>query len=230
MYNIIVPTYNEKENIRVLLHMLSDVMKEIGGEFKIIVVDDSSPDGTHSVVESMNLPNLLLLQRKKKLGLGTAYRAALEHCEFPFTIVMDADLSHDPMYIKKMVSIQKKGADIVIGTRYVSGGGVYGWSVMRKIISHGANSVAKVVLNIDASDLTGSYRLYKTETFRFLIGKSVSTGYSFQMELLYLASKHGFRISECPIVFHDRTRGASKLSLVEVLLYAKTVALLFFTL
>lgn len=230
MYNVIVPTYNERDNIGTLLHMVSDVMAGMGEPFRIVVVDDNSPDGTHGVVASMNLDPVVLVSRKKKLGLGTAYKKALEYCEFPFTIVMDADLSHDPMYIRDMVEIQKRGADIVTGTRYGDGGGVCGWSVWRRIMSLGANNLAKTVLNIGVSDVTGSYRLYRTEALKLLVERAVSTGYSFQMELVCLASRHGFSISECPIVFHDRRRGESKLSFVEILLYLKTVVLLFFSL
>lgn len=227
MYNVIIPTYNERENIKVLLQMVSDVMEEEGKPFKIIVVDDSSPDGTHGAVESMGLPNVCLLSRKKKLGLGSAYRTALGHCEYPFTIVMDGDLSHDPMHIKTMIELQRKEAEIVVGSRYSEGGGVYGWSIKRKIISLGANNLARTFLNINISDVTGSFRLYKTEAFRALVEKSVSTGYSFQMELMCLAKRHGLTISECPIVFHDRRRGESKLSLMEIVMYLRTIVLLF---
>ncbi|WEL38452.1 dolichol-phosphate mannosyltransferase [Encephalitozoon hellem] len=229
MYNVIIPTYNERENIKVLLQMVSDVMSNEGEPFKIVVVDDSSPDGTYGVVESMGLPNVCLLSRKKKLGLGSAYRTALKHCEYPFTIVMDADLSHDPMYIRTMIEIQKQGAEIVVGSRYSEKGGVYGWSMKRKIISLGANNLARTFLNLNVSDVTGSFRLYKTEAFRALVEKSVSTGYSFQMELMCLAKRHGLRVSECPIVFHERKRGESKLSLMEIVMYLRTIALLFFS-
>ncbi|ADM11393.1 dolichol-phosphate mannosyltransferase [Encephalitozoon intestinalis ATCC 50506] len=229
MYNVIIPTYNERENICVLLRMVSDVLREEGKAFKIIVVDDSSPDGTHEAVESLGLPNVCLLLRKKKLGLGSAYRAALEHCEHPFTVVMDGDLSHDPMYIKDMIRLQKKGADIVVGSRYSKEGGVYGWSIKRKIISLGANNLARTLLNMDVSDLTGSFRLYKTEVFKLLVKESVSTGYSFQMELMFLAKRHNLTIAECPIVFHDRRKGQSKLSAMEMVMYFKTVVSLFFS-
>lgn len=228
MYNVIVPTYNERENIRTLLLMLCEVLGSEGEPFRIVVVDDNSPDETCDVVRAMDLQNVHVVQREKKLGLGTAYRAALEHCDYPFTVVMDADLSHDPRYIRDMIEMQKKGADVVAGTRYC-GGGVYGWSLRRKIISHGANNVARIALGISNSDVTGSYRLYRTEVFRLLVEKSVSTGYSFQMELLYLAVRHGFAVAECPIVFHDRMKGSSKLSGMEILLYLRTVAVLFFT-
>ncbi|KAH9411590.1 glycosyl transferase [Ordospora pajunii] len=226
MYNVIIPTYNEKDNIGTLLLMTSDVMREIGEEFKIVVVDDGSPDGTCDVVRRMKLDNVHLVEREKKLGLGSAYRAALEHCEHGFTVVMDGDMSHDPMYIKEMIKIQKDGADIVAGSRY-SGGGVSGWPMSRKIVSVGSNNLARIFLGIDISDVTGSFRLYKTDVLKFLVQKSRCLGYSFQMELICLALRHGFKVSECPIVFYDRCRGVSKLSVMEVLMYAKTVGVLF---
>lgn len=227
MYNIIIPTYNEKENIGILLRMVSEVMGEVGAAFKIVVVDDNSPDGTYEAVKSLGLANVCLLSRKKKLGLGSAYRAALESCEYPLTVVMDGDLSHDPMYIGKMIEMQSKGADIVVGSRYLPEGGVHGWSMRRKIVSLGANNLARVVLDMSVSDLTGSFRLYRTDVFKLLVERSVSKGYSFQMELMYLAKEYGFRVSECPIVFHDRTRGQSKLSLMEIVMFVRAIVVLF---
>jgi dolichol-phosphate mannosyltransferase len=229
MYNIIVPTYNERENIRALLLMLGDTMCEMGVEYKIIVVDDNSPDGTKDVVSSMNLENVVLVSRREKSGLGTAYRAALGHCSFGYTVIMDGDLSHDPVYIKRMVSIRDgKNADIVVGTRYSADGGVYGWSLGRKIVSHGANNLARILLNLSVSDLTGSYRMYKTEVLRELMAGARSTGYSFQMELMFLAKRFKFTVAECPIIFHDRTAGRSKLSCMEIFMYLVVVISLMF--
>ncbi|KAM0672000.1 dolichol-phosphate mannosyltransferase [Ordospora colligata] len=226
MYNVIIPTYNEKDNIGTLLLMVSDVMKEVGKPFKIVVVDDGSPDGTCDVVRRMKIDEVHLVEREKKLGLGSAYRAALEYCEYEFTVMMDGDMSHDPIYIKEMIKIQKNGADIVAGSRY-NGGGVYGWPMSRKVVSVGSNNLARIFLGIGISDVTGSFRLYRTDVLKLLVQKSRCMGYSFQMELICLALRHGFKVSECPIVFHERCRGASKLSVKEILMYAKTVGVLF---
>jgi dolichol-phosphate mannosyltransferase len=229
MYNIIVPTYNERENIRILLPMLSDTMCGMEEEYRIVVVDDNSPDGTGDAVRSMGLENVVLVSRERRTGLGDAYRAALEHCSFRYTVIMDGDLSHDPMYIRRMVEIQKENqADVVVGTRYSGGGGVCGWSLRRRIVSQGANNLAKILLSLDVSDLTGSYRLYRTEALRVLVSKARSTGYSFQMELMLLAKRLRLAVAECPIVFHDRRAGESKLSLAEILMYLVTVLSLTF--
>ncbi|KAF9763077.1 putative dolichol-phosphate mannosyltransferase [Nosema granulosis] len=227
MYNIIIPTYNEKENITILLKMISKCMNEIKKEYKILVVDDGSPDGTLKEVIKLNLPNVITLERKAKLGLGTAYKFALEQCQYPFTIIMDADLSHDPVYIKDMIRIQEdKDADIVSGTRY-SNGGVFGWSFFRKLVSRGANNVASLILNLECSDLTGSYRLYKTDVLRRLLDSSISEGYSIQMELICRAESEDLKIYETPIIFYERDNGASKLDKYEFIHFVYVVLKLF---
>lgn len=229
MYNIILPTYNERDNIGTMILMIQDVMNTTLQPYKIIVIDDSSPDGTYDVVKSMNSANVLLFKRERKLGLGSAYKAALEYCEYPFVIVLDSDLQHDPKSIQDMIKMVKPTTDIVSSTRYSNQGGVYGWSLRRKITSLCANNIARFVLNIEYSDVTGSFRLYRTNVFRQLIKSCTSNGFSFQMELMYLASKLDFTVSECPIVFHDRKRGLSKLSGLEVLKFLSSVVRLYFS-
>ncbi|EOB13327.1 dolichol-phosphate mannosyltransferase [Nosema bombycis CQ1] len=227
MYNIIIPTYNEVENITILLKMIIKEMEILGKPFKIIVIDDNSPDGTLKKVIQMNNPNIVHLERSGKLGLGTAYKFAVDHCKFPFTIIMDADLSHDPIYIKKMIEIQEdKDADIVSGTRYY-GGGVHGWSFLRRLTSRCANNIAKLMLNLDSSDLTGSYRLYKTSVLSLLLEKSISKGYAIQMELICRAEAENLKIYEQPIVFYERDKGKSKISPYEFMNFMVVVMKLF---
>lgn len=227
MFNIIIPTYNEKKNIAILLKMITQYMNEIERTFKIIVVDDGSPDGTFKEVLRLDNPNVLPLERKGKLGLGSAYKYALEHCTYPFTFIMDADLSHDPIYLKEMIRIQEdKDADIVSGTRYTNGG-VYGWSFLRKLISRGANNGASLLLNLDCTDLTGSYRLYKTDVLRRLLKDSFSDGYSIQMELICRAESENLKIYEQPIIFYERDKGVSKLDKYEFLRFVYVVLKLF---
>lgn len=227
MFNFIIPTYNEKKNVLILLKMISQYMTEQKRTFKIIVVDDGSPDGTYKEVVRLNNPNVLPLQREGKLGLGTAYKFALEHCTHPFTFIMDADLSHDPIYLNEMIKIQEdKNADIVSGTRYTSGG-VYGWSFIRKLISRGANNGASLFLNLECSDLTGSYRLYKTDVLRRLLSESFSDGYSIQMELICRAESENLKIYEQPIIFYERDKGVSKLDKYEFLRFISVVLKLF---
>ena len=148
--------------------------------------------------------------RAGKLGLGTAYAHGLKHAAGDFIIIMDADLSHHPKYIGDMIDKQQKhGLDIVTGTRYI-GGGVHGWNTWRKLVSSGANFAAGFLLQPGVSDLTGSFRLYRREVLADLIGRVTSKGYTFQMEMMVLASRAGYTIGEVPIVFVDRVYGESK--------------------
>ncbi|KAK6048122.1 hypothetical protein COOONC_14373 [Cooperia oncophora] len=142
---------------------------------------------------------------------------------------MDADLSHHPKFIPEMIELQKKeNLDIVTGTRYAMSGGVYGWDIKRKTMSKGANFLAQFLLNPGVSDLTGSFRLYRKEVLACLISESVSKGYVFQMEMMFRASKKGYKIGEVPISFVDRCFGESKLGSQEIIGYVKGLMYLFF--
>ncbi|KAK6038376.1 hypothetical protein COOONC_24121 [Cooperia oncophora] len=148
---------------------------------------------------------------------------------FSFIILMDADLSHHPKFIPEMIELQKKeNLDIVTGTRYAMSGGVYGWDIKRKTMSKGANFLAQFLLNPGVSDLTGSFRLYRKEVLACLISESVSKGYVFQMEMMFRASKKGYKIGEVPISFVDRCFGESKLGSQEIIGYVKGLMYLFF--
>lgn len=229
MYSIILPTYNEAENIKTAIKMINHYLTTTEQPFEIIVVDDNSPDGTSDIVESMleKYP-VQLVRRKKKEGLGSAYGAGIENCKYDYVVIMDADMSHDPLHILDFIKKQSEtDCDIVFGTRYEKGGGVSGWNTKRKIMSRGANNLAKVILNVNISDMTGSFRLYRRSVLIGLLGMVDSSGYSVQMELAFYASKNRFRIEECPIVFYDRVKGISKCSFFEIILFVKTLLLLF---
>jgi len=173
---------------------------------------------------------IVLETRPGKLGLGTAYKHGLKVAKGNFVILMDADLSHHPKYIPCMIEKQKETeADIVTGTRYKPGGGVFGWNLKRKITSKGANTLAQALLRPGISDLTGSFRLYRKECLNVLMEKCTSKGYAFQMEIAVRASRLGYSISEVPIVFVDRVFGASKLGGAEITMYLKGLVNLFFT-
>lgn len=145
-------------------------------------------------------------------------------------MLMDADLSHHPKYIPEMIHKQKQtNADIVTGTRYADGGGVFGWNLKRKVTSRGANTLAQALLQPGVSDLTGSFRLYRKECLEVLMEQCTSKGYAFQMEIAVRASRMGYRIDEVPIVFVDRVYGASKLGGSEITMYIKGLIRLFFT-
>lgn len=202
--------------------------------YEIIIIDDASPDGTQDVAKELvklyGSDKILLRPRPGKLGLGTAYVHGLKHATGNFIIIMDADLSHHPKFIPEFIKLQtSKDYDIVSGTRYVGSGGVYGWDFKRKLISRGANFLAQFLLRPGASDLTGSFRLYKKRVLEKLITEVVSTGYTFQMEMLVRARQYGLTVGEVPITFVDRVYGQSKLGGSEIFQYAKNLLYLFAT-
>ncbi|KAI6206820.1 Dolichol-phosphate mannosyltransferase subunit 1 [Aphelenchoides besseyi] len=233
-YSIILPTYNEKENLPICVWLIEKHLHEQNIKYEIIVIDDNSPDGTLEVAKKLQRElgdeKIVLKPRAGKLGLGTAYIHGLQFVRGEFVILMDADLSHHPKFIPKMIEIQEKTkADIVTGTRYQPGGGVSGWDMKRKVISRGANFLAQFLLQPQVSDLTGSFRLYKKNVLSQLISESVSKGYVFQMEMMFRARKRGYQIAELPITFVDRVYGESKLGGQEIVDYAKGLLFLFCT-
>uniref|UniRef100_A0AAY4DDJ4 Dolichol-phosphate mannosyltransferase subunit 1 n=1 Tax=Denticeps clupeoides TaxID=299321 RepID=A0AAY4DDJ4_9TELE len=200
----------------------------------IIVIDDGSPDGTLQVAEQLQKiygeDRILLRPRAKKLGLGTAYIHGIQHATGNFVIIMDADLSHHPKFIPRFIEKQKEGGyDLVSGTRYRGDGGVYGWDLRRKLISRGANFLTQVLLRPGASDLTGSFRLYKKEVLERLVERCVSKGYVFQMEMIVRARQLGYSVGEVPISFVDRVYGESKLGGNEIVSFVKGLLTLFAT-
>uniref|UniRef100_A0A6G1SGI0 Dolichol-phosphate mannosyltransferase subunit 1 n=1 Tax=Aceria tosichella TaxID=561515 RepID=A0A6G1SGI0_9ACAR len=222
--SIILPTYNERENLPIIVWLLFKYLQD-EVDFEIIIIEDGSPDGTLEVAKQLQdiygTDNIVIQNRGKKLGLGTAYKAGLELANGDYIILMDADLSHHPKYIPKFIEKAKEGNyDIVTGTRYSGGGGVYGWDLKRKLISCGANTLTQMALGPSVSDLTGSFRLYKKSVLKNLIGLSRSKGYAFQMEIIVLAEQKGYKIGEVPISFVDRVYGQSKMGMDEIMRFA----------
>lgn len=214
-------------------YLLTVVIRNL--DWEVIIVDDGSPDGTQEVAKQLQkvwgTNHILLKPRAGKLGLGTAYVHGLQFATGNFVIIMDADFSHHPKYIPKMIEIQKESnADIVTGTRYAKRGdlkgGVYGWDLIRKFTSRGANLIADVMLMPGVSDLTGSFRLYKKSVLEKVITSTESKGYSFQMEMMVRAKALGYKVEECPITFVDRLYGDSKLGGDEIVGYLKGVFML----
>nr|SVE78423.1 EOG090X0B9X [Daphnia lumholtzi] len=233
-FSVLLPTYNEKDNLPIIVWLLLKAFTESGNDFEIIVIDDGSPDGTLDVAKQLQTnygdKKIVLRPREKKLGLGTAYIHGIKHATGNFVVIMDADLSHHPKFIKEFIGKQKeKDYDLVSGTRYSGNGGVYGWDLKRKIISRGANYVTQVLLRPGASDLTGSFRLYKKEVLEKLVQSCKSKGYVFQMEMIIRARQFGFTIGEVPISFVDRVYGESKLGGNEIFQFAKGLLYLFAT-
>jgi len=215
--------------------MIHKVFTKNALSFEVVIVDDSSPDNTLEVAKKLQAAYtekmVKIISRKGKLGLGTAYVAGLKKCTGDRVIIMDADLSHHPKFIPQMIlQMNTKDYDIVSGTRYRKGGGVAGWDLKRKVTSKGANFLASFLLDPgNASDLTGSFRLYRRDCLEKLLPKVESKGYAFQMEILILAKKAGMTLGEVPITFVDRIYGESKLGTNEIILFIKGVTKLFFT-
>jgi len=232
--SVLLPTYNERENLPIIIWLLVKYFTEAKLLFEIIIIDDGSPDGTLEVAKELQQlygeDKILLRPRAKKLGLGTAYIHGIKHASGDYVVIMDADLSHHPKFIPKMLEKITEGKfDLVSGTRYSLGGGVYGWDWMRKFISRTANYVAQVLLRPGASDLTGSFRIYKKEVLEKLVNSCVSKGYVFQMEMIVRARSFGLSVGEVPITFVDRVYGESKLGGNEIVAYVRGLLYLFAT-
>lgn len=231
-YSIILPTYNERKNLPILVYLLDKTFKKEKLNWEVIIVDDNSPDGTQEVAKQLidifGPEHIQLRARAGKLGLGTAYVHGLQFVTGNYVIIMDADFSHHPEAIPQFIAKQKsENFDIVTGTRYAGDGGVFGWDLKRKLVSRGANFLASTVLRPHVSDLTGSFRLYKKDVLAKVISETKSKGYVFQMEMMVRAKALGFTVGEVPINFVDRLYGESKLGGDEILQYLKGVWTLF---
>lgn len=210
---VIIPTYNEKDNISGLIHEVLAAYNEVD----ILVVDDSSPDGTGPLVQKTfaDEARVNLLTRPQKSGLGKAYLAgfawALER-GYQWVVEMDADFSHRPVDLKKLLEV-KEASDFVIGSRYVPGGGVRNWGLIRRWISKGGSFYSRLILGYPLKDWTGGFNLWSAHALKTLGWKEVeSEGYCFQIELKYRALKRGLKGQEVPILFEDRRVGQSKMS------------------
>lgn len=211
---VITPTYNERENLPVFLSAVFAAAPEVHA----LVVDDGSPDGTGDVADGLAAsdPRVHVIHREAKMGLGTAYLRgfawALEH-DYDTVFEMDADLSHDPKYIPEFLRALDAGADIVIGSRNIPGGGVEGWGPGRHVISKGGSIYSRVILGIGVRDLTSGYKAFTRRALESIdLGSVRSNGYSFQIELTYRGLLRGMKVSEVPILFVDRVQGRSKMS------------------
>jgi dolichol-phosphate mannosyltransferase len=210
---IIVPTYNERQNIEILIPTLLDIGPDIG----VLVVDDNSPDGTGMLVETIaaGQERVHLLRRAAKLGLGSAYIAgfkfALERGA-DLIVQMDADFSHDPKYVTSLLEAIS-GSDLVIGSRYVSGVNVVNWPIQRLLLSYFANVYTRIITGLPVHDATSGFKCFRREVLEAVdLEAIISDGYCFQIEMTFRSWRKGFRISEIPIVFVERHSGTSKMS------------------
>lgn len=211
---VILPTYNERENI-------AKIVPEILAQDKnlhILVTDDNSPDNTGKLADKLakkNKNRVFILHRTKKEGLGKAYIAGFNWAldkGYNVIIQMDADFSHNPKYLKEFLEYIKK-YDLVIGSRYVTGGGTKGWGTARKILSRGGSLYAKIILGMPLNDLTGGFKCWRADLLKKInLAKITSNGYSFQIEMNYRAHNSGAKIKEVPIIFADRNVGKSKMN------------------
>ena len=210
---VVVPTYNERQNIDALL----EALLALPGGVHVLVVDDGSPDGTGSRVDEWirREPRVGVIHRPRKMGLGTAYIAGFSRAlseGFEAVIGMDADFSHRPSYIPELLA-KAADFDLVIGSRYIAGGGTSGWGLHRRILSRGANLFARGVLDLGVHDCTAGFRCYRAETLRKIDFTSVlAEGYSFLVEMLFRILKRGGTVAEIPIIFEERRHGRSKIS------------------
>ena len=210
---VVIPTYNERDNIGALIPQILEMPR-----FRVLVVDDSSPDGTGEIVADLarHDARVGLLSRPSKQGLGRAYLAGFRQAlaeGAEFICEMDADFSHDPQYLPQLLAAAELDYDLVLGSRYVRGGGTVNWGWLRQLISRGGNIYARAILGLPVMDATGGYRCYRRRVLETLDLDAIqSNGYSFQIELVYRAMRAGFRVGEVPIVFPDRRVGQSKMS------------------
>lgn len=224
---IVIPTYNERENIAKLIPTIFNILPN---DLEIIVVDDNSPDNTSQIVvdwQTIYPLSLHLIKREKKSGLGSAYITGFKKAlELGANLVMemDADFSHNPNDVPKLISACKEGADMAIGSRKISGGGIIGWNWKRKMMSNGAMFLSRFLLRLKTHDVTAGFRCYHRRVLESIKLDNISSnGYAFQEELLYRVEKQGFTIKEIPVIFTDRKVGQSKLSTKDIIEFFLTI-------
>jgi dolichol-phosphate mannosyltransferase len=211
---IVTPTYNERDNLAAFV----EKVRAAAPHAHLLIVDDASPDGTGALADELAAKDdhIRVMHRPGKLGLGTAYIQAFQKGMaegFEWFVTMDADLSHDAKYLPSFFEAAASGADTVLGSRNIPGGAVEGWGLGRHVLSKGGSLYSRTILGVPIRDVTTGFRLYTKRTLEVLELEAIrSTGYSFQIEMCYLARRRGMKIVEVPIVFVDRTVGKSKMS------------------
>ena len=214
---LILPTYNEAENIERIVAAALPRLEETGLEHHVLVVDDGSPDGTGAIADRLAAadPRVEVLHRTSKDGIGPAYLAGFRHAlagGAELLMEMDSDFSHDPADIPRLVAAAGR-ADLALGSRYVPSGGVEDWGLLRRFVSRGGSLYAKLILGIPVNDLTGGFKCFRRSVLERLDLDAVdANGYGFQIEMTYRAIRAGFTVEEVPIVFRDRRAGSSKMS------------------
>ena len=213
---VCLPTYNERENLEPVVRALAEVLATHGSDWRVLVVDDASPDGTGAEADGLaaELPFLSVLHRERKEGLGPAYLAAFRVAlaeGADLIAEMDCDFSHDPADLPRLVTAAEH-ADVALGSRYVPGGGTRNWSLLRRAVSRAGSLYARLVLGLPVQDPTSGFKVYRRRVLETIGLDGVSSkGYAFQIETVFRALAHGFSVEEVPIVFTDREEGGSKM-------------------
>jgi dolichol-phosphate mannosyltransferase len=214
---LVLPTYNEAENLERIVRAALPELASATPDHHILVVDDGSPDGTGQIADRLagEFEQVEVLHRTAKQGLGRAYLAGFERAfdsGADLVLEMDADFSHDPRDLPRLIAAAEE-ADLVLGSRYVAGGGVTDWGLFRRMLSRGGSWYARVVLRVPVRDLTGGFKCFRRATLEGIDYRNThADGYGFQIELTYRAIQAGFRVEEVPIVFRDRKEGTSKMN------------------
>jgi dolichol-phosphate mannosyltransferase len=212
---LILPTYNEAENIGPIVRA---ARQQLRADDRILVVDDNSPDGTGALADELasELPGVDVLHRPAKQGLGRAYLAGFAYAlerGADLVLEMDSDFSHDPADLPRLIAAAEERGDLVLGSRYVAGGSVTDWGLVRKLVSRGGSWYARVILGVKVRDLNGGFKCFRRSVLEALELDAVhADGYGFQIELTYRTVKRGFRVIEIPIVFRERRVGESKMT------------------
>ena len=225
---VVIPTYNEKETIQILIEKLFSEIKPIVDELHVVIIDDSSPDGTANIVTDLSdkFQKISLIQRPTKLGLGAAYKDGFNHVlekiDSDLIVQMDADHSHNPLEIVTMLQ-EIEGYDFVVASRHMPNSSIVGWGVGRQMTHSFAGIIARISARIDIKDSTSGFRMFKRETLQSIeFDKIESDGFAFQIEMLYQLKQKGFRGLEMPTIFVNRKSGKSKMGGTEIMQFIKT--------
>ena len=217
---ICLPTYNERENLGPMIEALAGVLRD--GD-RVLVIDDNSPDGTGAIADTLAAthPFVDVLHRGRKEGLGRAYIEGFQHVlagDAELVLEMDCDFSHNPADVPRLIAAAENGADLVLGSRYVSGGGTRNWGLARRLISRGGSVYTAIFLRMGVHDPTGGFKCFRREVLERLDLDAITPrGYAFQIEMTYHVKQDGFKVVEIPITFADRVAGKSKMSRAVVL-------------
>ncbi|MHA1249022.1 MAG: polyprenol monophosphomannose synthase [Candidatus Helarchaeota archaeon] len=228
LISIVIPTYNEVDNLGLIIEKINHVMKTYKFNFEIIIIDDNSPDGTGILADQLSkkYKNMKVIHRKEKTGLGDAYKSGFKEARGDIIFEIDCDLSHDPNDIPRFITAIKN-YDVIVGSRYIKGGRNANRSIFRILVSKIANILAATFFNLKLSDCTSGFRAYRRNVITTIISRVNCQKYTFQVEMLEKAKKFNFKIGEIPIVFKERKRGKSKFNYTEIAEFFKVLILNF---